>query len=78
VIPERDDGRTQETDEDYDEYEDEFGPGDADYDLSEEHGYLEDATPIWRPQPWLIATITVVVVASLILPTIFTILLLRD
>ena len=54
-----------------------FEPGDTDYDLSEAHGYLEDARPIWRPQPWVIAAVTLVVIAALVLPAIFTILLLR-
>jgi hypothetical protein len=53
--------------------EDEFGPGSADYDLSERHGYdweqdrREDADdgPIPR---WALTWVTVTVVGALVLP----------
>jgi hypothetical protein len=57
-------------DEEDEEDEDEFGPGSADYDLSEEHGYL------WEPrrdQPlpaWVIVGVTCLALAALILPAI--------
>ena len=57
-----------------DEDEEELGPGAADYDLSEEHGYSmadsydqDDASVI--PQ-WAMVGVTVVVVVALILPTV--------
>jgi len=47
----------------------EDGPGDADYDLSEEHGYL------WEPEPrrgllspLVLALVSVVVIVALVLP----------
>jgi hypothetical protein len=62
---ERDDGA---------EEEEELGPGTADYDLSEEHGYVmsdsvdQDDTAV-IPQ-WAMVGVTVVVVVALVLPTI--------
>lgn len=59
------------------EEEDEFGPGSADYDLSEEHGYM------WEPErdhvvpPWLIVTISVIVIIALVLPSILFVLVYR-
>jgi len=51
----------------------EFGPGSADYDLSEEHGYTsepprEGGGPI--PQ-WAMVAVTLLIVAGLVLPAIF-------
>ena len=55
---------------DDDEEEEDIGPGEADYDLSEEHGYMwEPARPGWPPR-WLIIAVTFVVVASLVLPAV--------
>jgi hypothetical protein len=63
-------------DGDEDQEEEEFGPDDPDYDLSEAHGYNWDPDRAnWPVPPWLLATISVVVVASLVLPTIFFIML---
>ncbi len=57
--------------EDDAEEEDDLGPGSADYDLSEEHGYT------WEPEresggipQWLMVAVTALVVAALVLPTI--------
>jgi hypothetical protein len=55
-----------------DDEDDEIGPDDPDYDLSEAHGYT------WEPEreeeggpfpPWLMVTITVLVIAGLVLPS---------
>ena len=72
MTPVRDDELPDDEEEDED-----YVPGDTDYDLSEAHGYVEDAEPIWQPRPWLIATITLLVIAALVLPAVFTILVLR-
>ena len=56
------------------EEEEELGPGAADYDLSEEHGYSmadsanQDDTAV-IPQ-WAMVAVTAMVVVALILPTI--------
>lgn len=59
---------------DDDEGEEEFGPGSADYDLSEKHGYdwerdswerEDEDGPIPR---WLLTWVTVMVLAALVLP----------
>ncbi len=61
-------------DESYDDDQDEIRPGDPDYDLSEEHGYTwEPKRPGWPPR-WLIAAVTALVIAALILPAIILIL----
>ncbi len=53
-----------------DDEEEEIGPGDADYDLSEAHGYLwEPKHRDWPPR-WLLVGLTALVVAALILPTV--------
>lgn len=50
--------------------EDELGPGDADYDLSEAHGYSwEPARQHWPVQPWVMVAVSLLVVAALVLPT---------
>lgn len=58
-----------------DEFEDEeeFGPGSADYDLSEEHGYTwEPAREGGGPIPqWAMVLVTLLVLAGLVLPAIF-------
>jgi len=65
-------GMTNDWDDQQDA-DDEFGPGSADFDLSEEHGYdsekdrwvgAEDG-PIPR---WMLTWVTAVVVAALVLP----------
>jgi hypothetical protein len=58
--------------EEVEDDEDELGPGSADYDLSEEHGYTwepehedSDEGPIPR---WALTWVTVIVLAALLLP----------
>ncbi len=55
------------------EDEEEFGPGSADYDLSEEHGYR------WEPEgdggggpipQWAMVLVTLLVVSGLLLPAV--------
>lgn len=54
-------------DDEFDE-EEEIGPGDPDYDLSEAHGYT------WEPErdapiaPWLMALISLLVIVALVIP----------
>ena len=55
--------------DDEEEEDDELGPGSADYDLSEEHGYR------WEPKrehgpisPGLMFFVTVLVIIALVLP----------
>ena len=56
--------------------DDEFGPGDPDYDLSEAHGYSEwePASRHWPVPPWLLAVVSLIVAAALVLPSIFLVL----
>ena len=59
--------------EPYDDEKD-MGPGDADYDLSEAHGYLwEPAHRTW-PSRWLLIGVTVLIIAALVLPGVIVIL----
>jgi hypothetical protein len=52
-----------------DEEEEEIGPGDPDYDLSEAHGYTwEPAREHWPVPPWLLVTVSLLVVVALVLP----------
>ena len=53
-----------------DDDEQDFGPGDADYDLSEAHGYRwEPAHEYDGPIPrWLITLIALIVVLALLVP----------
>ena len=49
--------------------EEEIGPDDPDYDLSEAHPYSwEPARKHWPVPPWLLMAISLLVVAALILP----------
>ncbi len=60
---ETDDGAPEE------EEQDEFGPGDPDYDLSEAHGYRPE--PPRDPRsvpPWLLAAVSIALVIGLLLP----------
>ena len=52
-----------------DEEDEEFGPGDPDYDLSEAHGYSVDA-PRQRPiiAPRLMLVVSIVLVVALVAP----------
>ena len=53
------------------EEDDSLGPGQADYDLSEEHGYTwEPASPQVIPQ-WLMVSVSVLVVTALVAPTVY-------
>ncbi|HEY8173495.1 MAG TPA: hypothetical protein VIH21_10460 [Dehalococcoidia bacterium] len=55
--------------------EDEIAPGDADYDLSEAHGYRwEPEREHWPVAPWTIAVVSVLVIAALVLPAIIIVL----
>jgi len=59
---------TNEWDDDEGE-EEEFGPGDADYDLSEQHGYMwEPERESWPVPRWTLVAISVLVIAALVLP----------
>jgi hypothetical protein len=50
--------------------DDGLGPGDADYDLSEAHGYnWEPARQHWPVQPWIMIAVSLLVVAALVVPT---------
>ena len=63
-----------DADERYEGDPDEIRPGDSDYDLTEEHGCTwEPKRPGWPPR-WLIAAVTALVIAALILPAIILIL----
>jgi hypothetical protein len=66
---------TNDWDDEDDDGEEEFGPGSADYDLSQQHGYDvdrdswdrdEDAGPVPR---WLLTWVTLAVLAALIVPS---------
>ena len=58
-----------------DEADEEIGPGDPDYDLSEAHGYTwEPERPRWSFPPWLVAAISLILAAALVLPTVLFIL----
>ena len=57
-----------------DEDEDEVTPGDADYDLSEAHGYAwypDEKPPVPR---WAIIAVTALVIVALVVPSILIIL----
>lgn len=57
-----------EWDENEDE-DDEFGPGDPDYDLSEEHGYSWDARrESFLLRPWFLVAVSILLVIALLLP----------
>lgn len=51
------------------EDEEEFGPGDPDYDLSEEYGYSwEPQRQHWPVPPGLIFVVSIILAIALILP----------
>jgi hypothetical protein len=57
--------------DEYEDEEDEFGPGSADYDLSEEHGYMwEPKREHWPVPPWLLITVSIIVIVALVLPSV--------
>ena len=47
----------------------EFKPGDPDYELSEAHGYLWEPPERGFPPRWLIIGLTILVIAGLVVPT---------
>lgn len=52
-----------------------LGPDDRDYDLSEDHGYLwYEEHRFWPPPNWLIAVISILLVAALVLPSLLLVL----
>jgi hypothetical protein len=60
-----------EWDEPEDAEEEEIGPDDPDYDLSEArgYGYEPPQQPSWWPPPsWVIVTVSLVLVLALLLP----------
>ena len=57
--------------EEAEEEEQDLGPGDADWDLSEEHGYMwEPQREHWPVPPWVFVVVSIIVVIALVLPTI--------
>lgn len=53
-----------------DDDEEDFVPGDPDYDLSEAHGYMwEPERAHWPVPPGILAVVSVIVVIALVLPT---------
>jgi hypothetical protein len=51
------------------EDDEEIGPDDPDYDLSEAHGYTwEPARQHWPVPPWLLVTVSLIVVVALVVP----------
>ncbi len=57
-------------DDHLDDEEEEFGPGDPDYDLSEAHPYSwEPRRDNWPVPPWLLIAVSVVAIAALLVPT---------
>lgn len=56
------------------EDDEEFGPGDPDYDLSEQYGYSwEPPREHWPVPPWLLIAVSVLVIAALLVPTLLVI-----
>jgi hypothetical protein len=54
------------------EEDEEIGPDDPDYDLSEAHGYTwEPKRKHWPVPPWLLVAVSLIAAASLLLPSIF-------
>ncbi len=57
------------------EEDEEIQPGDADYDLSEAHGYTwEPRREHWPVPPWLLLVISALVVIALVTPSVIIIL----
>ena len=55
--------------DDPEEEDEEIGPDDPDYDLSEAHGYMwEPKREHWPVPPWLLVAISLLVVVALVLP----------
>ena len=51
------------------EDDEEIGPDDPDYDLSEAHGYTwEPKREHWPVPPWLLVAVSLLIVAALLLP----------
>ncbi len=64
----------EEVDEELVEDEDDLGPGSADFDLSEEHGYTWEPARIEVIPRWLVVSLSLVLVAALIIPSIYIVL----
>lgn len=56
---------------DVDEVEEDFGPGTADYDLSEEHGYAWEAERTDVIPRWMVVSVSLLLVVALVLPSIY-------
>lgn len=56
--------------------DDEVGPNDPDYDLSEAHGYgwEPERSGLWPPPAWVMVVVSVLLVVALVLPGILLIL----
>jgi hypothetical protein len=55
--------------------DEEIGPGDPDYDLSDAHGYSwEPEHGFWPPPGWAVAAVSLLLVVALVLPGILFIL----
>jgi hypothetical protein len=66
---------SNESDDDPEEEEPELQPGDADYDLSEAHGYLwKEERGFWPPPAWFIVAVTLIAVIGLVLPAVLIVL----
>jgi hypothetical protein len=51
------------------EDDEEIGPDDPDYDLSEAHGYTwEPRREHWPVPPWLLVAVSLLIVVALLLP----------
>lgn len=54
-----------------DDEERDLGPGEGDYDLSEEHGYTWEPGPsLWRVPPSVMVAVSVLVILALVLPSV--------
>ena len=71
------DGDESEPEEEYaeeEEDEEDLGPGSADFDLSEEHGYTWEPARIEIIPRWLLVSLSLVLVAALVIPSIYIVL----
>lgn len=57
------------------EEEEEFGPGDPDYDLSEQHGYTwEPRRRDWPVPRRLLLVVSIIVIIAMVLPSVLLVL----
>jgi hypothetical protein len=61
----------EHVDEEAEDDTEEFGPGSADYDLSEEHGYTWEPARIEVIPRWLLVSLSIVLVAALVIPSLY-------